>query len=321
MRTMTLGKVCWCLFALTASSAHAATFAEARDWLEQKDARAAAAIASLVKAEPKNADARVLWVRALLQQGKVEEALDAAKDAVKLAPDNPQAQYWLGNAYGQRIGQVGMFSKMLIAPRLRTAFEQAVALDPGLVDARNSLVEFYVQAPSAIGGGIDKAKAQVGQIASRDPALGHAANAKVLFAESKPDEALAAVEAARAARPDVPRYRMDLGLAYQQAKRWEQAFAVFQAWVAEDPNAAGAWYQLGRTAALSGLQADVGIAALQRYLGLPIAPDQPKVEHAWFRLGQVFAHAGRKDEARDAFRKTLAADPGHAEAKAALARL
>jgi len=321
MRRIAIATVFCFLFALAGGNAHAVTVREASDLLEQKDARAATAIADLFKAEPKNADAKVLWVRVLLQHGEAKKAIAIAKDAVELAPDNARTHYWLGNAYGHRIGQVGMISKLAIAPKLRGAFERAVALDPDLVDARNSLVDFYLQAPSAMGGGIDKARSQVAQIAARDPAMGHAANARVLIADDKLDEALAELEAAHAAKPEEARYRLNLGLAYQQAKQWERAFAVFQHWVEEDQDATSAWYQLGRTSALSGLQVDVGIAALQRYLSLPIAPGTPEAQHAWYRLGQVLALAGRKDEARGAFRKALAIDSHHADAKAALAKL
>jgi tetratricopeptide (TPR) repeat protein len=321
MRIIAVAKVSLLVLALVAGFARAATVSEAREWLDLKDTRAAAAIVALAKAEPKNADVKVLWVRILLQQGEVKKALDVAKDAVDLAPNNAQTHYWLGNAYGNRVGQVGMISKMLIAPKLRSAFEQAVALDPDLVDARNSLVDFYLQAPSAMGGSIDKAKAQVAQIATRDVALGHSANARLLLAEDKPEEALAEMEAAHAGKPEEKRYRLNLGLAYQQAEKWEQAFALFQAWVDEDEGASSAWYQLGRTSALSGLQVDTGIAALQHYLSVPIAAGQPEAQHAWFRLGQVFAYAGRKDEARSAFQKALELDSRHAEAKAALAKL
>ena len=46
----------------------------------------------------------------------------------------------LGSAYGSRIGQVGMFSQMSMAPKLRDAFEKTVALDPNNLDAREALV-------------------------------------------------------------------------------------------------------------------------------------------------------------------------------------
>ena len=42
-------------------------------------------------------------------------ASTSIEELVEAQPDSAQAQFWLGNAYGNRIGQVGMFSKMLLA--------------------------------------------------------------------------------------------------------------------------------------------------------------------------------------------------------------
>lgn len=310
------------LFLLVAhNAASAADLAETTALLESNDPRATAAVTALVQADPKNPDVQALQVHLLLLQGDAEAAIDVAKRTVKGAPNNAPAHLWLGNAYGLRLSQVGMFSQIAIAPRLRRAYEEAVKLDPDLLEARYRLVEFYVQAPKVMGGGIDKAKSQVDEIAGRDPAMGHAARGKVLLAEKQVDSALAEFAAARAAKPDVARYRLEIGLALQRSKRWQDAFDAFQAWTRDDPDSPSAWYQLGRTVALSGLNADAGVAAIEHYLSMPLKLDSPGVQHAWFRLGQIHALAGRKDEARTAFGKALAIDPKHREAKAALAKL
>ncbi|MFZ9347158.1 MAG: tetratricopeptide repeat protein [Arenimonas sp.] len=128
--------------------------------LQAGDKRALANAEAYAKANPKNAEAWTLLTRARLQQGKAEAAVTAGEKAVALAPNSAQAQFWLGNAYGNRIGEVGMISKMGMAPKLRDAFEKTVALDPNNLEARSALVQFYLQAPSAIGGGKDKALVQ-----------------------------------------------------------------------------------------------------------------------------------------------------------------
>lgn len=304
-----------------AAPARASGVGEIKAWLDANDPRAPSAIAALVKAEPRNAGARVLLVRLLLRQGKADAAIDIAKAAVGLAPQDPQVHYWLGNAYGMRLGQVGMLSKLAIAPRLRDAFERAVQLDPDLVDARSSLVQFYLQAPAAIGGGLDEARRQAAEIAKRDPARGHVARAQILMREDKPAEALQAYEAAHAAKPGDAGIRLSLGVGYQMAKQWDKAFDHFQAWTHEDPAAGAAWYQLGRGAALSGQHLDEGAAALERYLTLPRGNNDPETQHAYYRLGQVHAHAGDKAKARAALEAALAIDPKLDEARKELARL
>lgn len=211
--------VAFVVFALASAVAQATTALEVKSLFEAKDARAPAAIAALLKAEPGNVEARVLAIRQLLRDGKRKAAVDSAEALVDDSPASAVAHLWLGNAYGQRIGEVGMFSKISLAGKLRGQFEEAIKLDPDFLDARSNLVGFYLQAPSIVGGGIDKAKAQVAEIAKRDPARGHYVRAQVLMAEKKLDEAFNATETAYKLRPDVADYRMAVGIAYQQAER------------------------------------------------------------------------------------------------------
>ena len=310
-----------CLLLLIALPVGASGIAEADAWLKAKDARAAPAIAGLLKSDGKNPQVHILQARLLLQQGKAEDAVDAAGEAVDLAPDNAQAHFWLGNAYGSRIGQVGTMSQAFIAPKLRDAFERAIALDPDLHEARSSLVEYYLQAPAVVGGSVDKARAQAAELARRDPPRGHYARGRLATHDKQPDVAAKAYLAAWKARPENVAYRSAAGLALQETRQWDQAFDLYQAWTAEDPKAAGAFYQLGRTAVLSGQRAEVGMPALKKYLALPAAPGQPPMHHAWYRLGQLQARVGDKASARGSFEKALKGEPGNADFKAALAAL
>lgn len=309
------------LFLAVAAPVSAASVAEAEALLKARDPRAAAVVATLLAAKPQDVQARVLHTQLLLQQRKAGDALDFAEDTVEMAPRSALAHYWLGRAYGARIGQVGMLSKMSMAPKLRTSFERAVELDPNLHGARSALVEFHLQAPSIVGGSVDEARRQANELLRRDPPRGHYALASVLANEGKEEEARKAYLAAYAARPEQAEYRMAAGIVHQQAGDWDQAFAVFEAWTRDDPKATSAWYQLGRAAALSGKRLESGADALRRFLALPATPGDPEPKHAWYRLGQVLAQAGDKAGARTAFQQALKADPKFAEPKAELARL
>jgi tetratricopeptide (TPR) repeat protein len=302
-------------------SSSAITQQELKSQLESRDKKALPNAEAYAKANPNNADAQVLLTRARLQAGKPESAVDAAQKAVKLAPNNAQAQFWLGNAYGSQINNVGMMSKMSMAPKLRDAFEKTVQLDPNNLDAREALLQFYVQAPSVVGGGKDKAQVQAREIAKRDPARGHLAQAQIYLSDNNTAAALKSYEAAYAAKPGDANIRLAIGIAYQQASRWNDAFKHFRAWVAQDDKAGVAWYQIGRTSALSGQLLDEGISALKKYLGMPHGPNEPQNKNAYYRLGQLYAKAGRKAEAKTAFQSALKLDPGYKEAKTELAKL
>jgi tetratricopeptide (TPR) repeat protein len=306
---------------LLCGSAAAVSPQELKSQLDARDKKALPNAEAYAKANPNNVEAQVLLTRARLQAGKSEAAVSSAEKAAGLAPNNAQAQFWLGNAYGSRIGEVGMLSKMGMAPKLRDAFESAVKLDPNNLEAREALIQFYLQAPAAVGGGKDKAQLQAKEIAKRDPARGHLARAQIQQSEGDNAAALKSYEAAYAARPNDAGLRLALGVGYQQAGRWNDAFKHFRAWTVQDTKAGIAWYQIGRTSALSGQLLEEGINALKMYLGMPHAANEPQNKHAYYRLGQLYAKAGRKNEAKVAFQSALKLDPGYKEVKTELAKL
>ncbi len=299
----------------------ARTLPEVQAMVEAKAAGAPAAAEALTKDSPNDANAWVLLTRARVQARQAEKAIGSGEKATALGPKNAQAFYWLGNAYGSRIGEVGMLSKMTMAPKLRDAFEQAVKLDPTLLDARSALIEFYLQAPGAIGGGIDKARAQATAIAKYDRTKGLMAQARIAMHEKKPAEALKAYETAYALKPNDPQLRLSLILFYQEAKRWKDAYAMAKQWTVDEPKQAKPWYQIGRIAAESGQYPVEGEAALRAYLKLGRDSGDPEPKHARYRLGQILAKAGRKDEARAELQVALKIDPKFKEAKAALVAL
>lgn len=306
---------------LLSTTAQAITPQEIKSQVEASDKKALPNAEAFAKANPKNVDAQLWLTRARLQAGKAESAVDSAEQAVKLAPNNTQAQFWLGNAYGNYIGEVGMLSKMSMAPKLRDAFQATIKLDPNNLDARESLIQFYLQAPSMVGGGKDKALIQVQEIAKRDPARGHLAQAQIYLAEKNNSAALKSYEAAYAAKPTDASIRLALGIAYQQSNQWNNAFRHFRTWTIQDNEAAAAWYQIGRTSVLSGLLLDEGIAALKKYLSMPHTVNEPQNKNAYYRLGQLYVKTGKKPEAKLAFQNALKLDPNYKEVKSELAKL
>jgi tetratricopeptide (TPR) repeat protein len=306
---------------LLAPTAFAQTAPQVQAMLESRAPGALAAAEALVKKTPGDASAWIMLTRARLQARQPAKAIDAAEKAVALGPKNAQAFYWLGNAYGNRIGEVNMLSKMSLAPKLRDAFETAVELDPALLDARSSLVEFYLQAPAVVGGGVDKAKAQAAAIGRYDRFKGLLAEARIAGHEKNTAKALKLYESARVLKPGDPQARMLVLSAYQQAEQWRDAYDTASRWAIDEPANPKPRYQIGRIAAVSGQYLSEGEVALRKYLQLPRKPDDPEPKHARYRLGQVLAHAGRKDEARVELQAALKLDPSFAEAREALAKL
>jgi Tfp pilus assembly protein PilF len=137
-------------------------------------------------------DQRLQTGQTLLHQGNMDAAIAEFTAAVAAQPDSAIAHLWLGRALGRKIEKAGPLKAMRMVPDVRRAFERAVALDPNNVEARSDLLEFYLGAPRAFGGGIEKAQAQADAIATLDPAMGQRARA-LIEEKIKPERGSAAL--------------------------------------------------------------------------------------------------------------------------------
>jgi tetratricopeptide (TPR) repeat protein len=121
--------------------------------------------------------------------------------------------------------------------------------------------------------------------------------------------------------PGSPKLRRSLGLLYQSEQRWDAAFAVYDAALAQNADDWEALYQVGRAAALSGQRLDRGAAAFGRYLGHTPGPEEPALANAHYRLGTILERQGNRASARAEYQAALKLDPGLKDAKAALDKL
>ncbi len=258
---------------------------------------------------------------ALMRAGDLSAAAASLERAVGEAPGDAAAHHLLGAVYGLQAGRGSMLARMRLAGKMREHFERAVELAPDEIAYRESLLQYYAQAPALAGGGADKARAQAEAIAKRDPVRGLVAQATILRLEDKPEEALAAYRKAYQARPDDGRTGVGLAIYLQQLQRWDEAFAQLRQVVQRDPGLLGAWYQIGRTAVLANANHAEGEAGFRRFLAGTPGVDDPPLAAAHWRLGMLYEQVGRKPEARAAYQEALRVDPQHAEATAALKTL
>ena len=259
--------------------------------------------------------------RAALDAGDFEVALGIYEAAIKADPDNADYQHGYGAALAAGIDEANALRKPGMARRMRNAWIRAVELDPDHLDARTSLVQYYLNAPAMVGGGRTKAMREVEEIARRDAARGHTAMASVHLADGHP--ALATEEYARAVaiRPDDPDLRLQYGFLCQQVENWTCAANAFETVVTDDPHRMAAWYQNGRTSLRSGDRLDRGAESLAHYLAHAPAGSNPSLAWAHTRLGQVRQLQGRIDDARTEFERALALEADHEEARKALGAL
>jgi tetratricopeptide (TPR) repeat protein len=107
-----------------------------------------------------------------LEAGRYDNAIDLFDQAVQLDATNALYYWWLGRAYGHQAEQAEAGGQFFLARQVRKNLEKAVTLNPDLIEARLDLLTYYLQAPSLLGGGIEKAQAQAVEITKRDPRKG-----------------------------------------------------------------------------------------------------------------------------------------------------
>ncbi len=245
------------------------------------------AFAQLAAAEARNAEARYYLGVLAARRGDPDEAIRQLEAATALAPKNSDYFAELGGAYGTAAGRAGVLAKLGLARRCQAALEQAVALNPDNLGARNGLISYYRAAPSFAGGGLSKAYEQAEEIRKRHPLMGATVLAQLYLAE----------------------------------RRYDEAFALLEEVLRGAPDNYLALYSLGRTSAQTGLRLERGEQVLRRCLALAPGPGEPPHAAVHWRLGNLAEKRGQPAAARAAYEASLAADPGFTQARESLARL
>jgi len=254
---------------------------------EKKYPEAADAFQKVVASEPQNAEAHFYLGVLSAKNRDVDQAIIHLEQATQLAPDRSDYFTELGGAYGSAAQRAGLLEKLGWARKCGAALEKAVNLDPNNLVARNGLISFYREAPTFAGGGISKAYEQADEIRKRNPAMGTAV----------------------------------LGQLYLADKKFDEAFALYEAVLRESPDDYAALFAIGRSAAQTGLHIDRGEETLKRCLTLTPPPGQPGYSAVHWRLGNLAEKRGDRAAARGEYEETLRIDPSFKQAAESLEKL
>lgn len=249
--------------------------------------------------------------RAHMRAGNPDRAERSFERAIEKEPRNGLYHLWLGNAVGQQAQSANVIRQPFMARRIRAEFERAVQLDPNLLDARDGLITFYLVAPAVMGGDVGKAREQQREIARRDVVRGHIAAASISWHSRDTVATERSLRAASAAAPDSLAPAAALASRLLNWKRSAEAFAVWDSFIARQPQSVAARYQFGRLSAISGERLQDGERQLRAILAIETWPENnwtPGKAAAHSRLGDVLRHQRRRDEARAAYDRALALD-------------
>jgi tetratricopeptide (TPR) repeat protein len=243
-------------------------------------------------AEAQNLECRVHFT---LQQW--DAAANACRQAVDLDQGNSNYHMWLGRALGERADQASFLTAFSLSKQVRAEFEEAVRLNPRNAEALSDLGEFYQEAPSIIGGGLDKAERVAAQLDTVDPARAHQLRAEI--AEQRKDYGTAERQLKQAIASSAhPAFQWTvLGSFYERRGRWPEMEWAIQNCVAaaeRDRTAGVALYDGAGVLIRARRNPQLAAKMLEDYLaGLSITEEAPAFV-AHYRLAWLLAQMGDK---------------------------
>ncbi|HYD81451.1 MAG TPA: tetratricopeptide repeat protein [Paucimonas sp.] len=267
-------------------------------------------------ADPDNAEALAAKVEAMLAEDgniRVDEAVKLAERCIAANPRHSGCHESLGNALGTKALNSGILSALGYAGKIRDAFRHAVDLDPRNVQARFSLLQFYLTAPSIAGGGAGKAKTFAEETMKTDPEAGKLMLAAIASKEGQLAKAEVEALQVNGARSDALADRQrdtlwTIGMAYVGQRKFSDGERIFREVQKRFPGSGLGTYGLARSLQEQGRNLEA-IPLFEKALAA-----EP---HAFifYRMGKSLQTSGDKTRAIAAYEKALSFKPILAEAQ------
>ena len=279
---------------------------------------AASILHARIAANPGDGTAHLLLCRAFYALEQPAPAVKECEAALANGlANNSQAQDWMGRVYGRKADNAGPFEGLKLAGKVRSAFETAVQLDPNNGPATNDLSEYYIGAPSIVGGGLDKATALADRVAARLPQPAH--RIRALIAEKKKDYITAEREFRAAilvaGRPDA---WTDLGDFYSRRRQNDQAVATLRKALEVDTAKDASLVDVASILYTMHREPQMAEHALREYLQSNAKSDAAPAFRAHYQLGQWLSADGDRASANKEYAAALALASNYAPARKAL---
>lgn len=312
-------KTCLFVLALFPAALFAQSMQKARTLYESgKPAEAEKLLKAIDDDSKEYAEAQYYLGRIAYDKKEYSDASGYFEEATEANEKNPDYFEWLGNTYGMIAKDANVVRQGFLAPKMKAAWEKAVALDPKNIDARLSLIEFYMQAPGFMGGSVEKAVETARQIIRLDAARGHQALGNVYDRDKKTAEAEKEYIAMVAADA---KYQPVLVNFYLIKAEYDKAFKLVDAELQKHPDDMPLLYQYAKLCALSGKNLDRGEQYLKKYFTYTPKQNEPSHAGAYMRLGMIYEKRGNKAEAKKNYQAALQLDKKLKEAEDGLARV
>jgi tetratricopeptide (TPR) repeat protein len=274
-----------------------------------------------IKENGEHSDAFYYMGRIYFQENDLKEAVDWFEKSVALDRNSSRNYHWLAIAYGQRAQEAGLLKKAGLAKKMKKAIDRAIELDPDNIDARFVALQYYAYAPGIMGGDDNTARMHATEIKKRDVKYGYAAFIEIYRHNEEYDLLELELRQRLEQFSEEIAYQNELAWFCHDHERYDEAFNIFENLIKAHPEQMDGYYQVGRTASVSGQRLDRGRECLEYFIAN--VPEEERTSPGWvhYRLGLIYAHQSDKEAARMEYEKALERNPDFKEAKKALKKL
>lgn len=267
-------------------------------------------VATKLAAEPNNADALVAKTDLILIEGKdsrLDEAAKIAEQCINANPKNSECHEALGNVLGTKAMKAGVMSAMSYVGKIKDSFKKAVELDPSNFSARNSLLQFYIQAPGFVGGGTSKAKDLIVETIKLSPTAGALFQANLDLADDNYQRAMTGALAVNAnGNEELAKIQRgvlsNVGHVLINEKKYADAEKVFTETTLRFPDSAIGSFGIGKNLQEQGKQKEA-IPHFEKAINIDANAA------AYYRLAKAQQATGDKAKAISNFEKSISFHP------------
>jgi Tfp pilus assembly protein PilF len=255
---------------------------------------AAMLLRSTLAANPSDSTGYQLLCRVFYAQEQADDAIHQCELAANTAGDATQgsdAQLWLGRAYGLKARHAGPIAGFTLAHKVQASFAKAVELNPSSVAALSDLGEYYVSAPSIVGGGTEKAQALAARMMPHYPGPAHHLLARIAVSENDLPTAESEFKQAIAAQKSADAW-IDLAQFYQTHARPDDAQAAIRSALVLDRSHGPVLVDAASILTAAHRSPDVAERCLRDYLASHAKSDAAPAFKVHLQLSRLLAARG-----------------------------
>ena len=251
-----------------------------------------------------------------------DKAMDTYSDLTKVNNQNAEYFYLLGEASFKALSNTSNVFKMsTYSSRMKSSMSKALEIDPGHVNARIRLSNFYLNAPIIAGGSIKKAMEHAELLMKYDSNLGYQLMALIYKQQEEYEKAEQIYLKMLDENIEEKRLYYLVSVIKFDQKDYRAAMDYSEQSIGAYPNYLTAYYQYGKATAYAVENLDLGIYRLNYFLTNHDEDASPSIHWAHLRLGQIYKLKGNKSAAIQAFNKALEVKPDFDEARKQLKNL